>query len=474
MKIIYPAFTLFAFASFALSPTVKAVTPPPDGDYPGGNTAEGFKALFSLSTQDGGFNTAIGFYSLAANVNGSFNTGVGAGALDLNTGHNNTAVGAAALLLNTTATGNTAVGTAALALSNADGNTAVGAAALSSNVTGPGNTAVGAQALFSNTGDNENPPNGRLNTAVGLLALYSNTTGNGNTAVGAGPGGSNPLGPLGSNTTGDNNTAVGGTDGTVNAALGSNTTGSSNTAVGADALGRNTTGIWNTAVGKGALDSNETGLNNTAVGKGALANLAPSAPNTGENNVALGVGAGGSVMTANNVICIGANIAGADVSDTAWIGNVYGVTTQNGTAAPVIVSADGQLGTVVSSERFKKDIATMDKASEAVMSLRPVTFHYKSDAKNTPQFGLIAEEVANVNPALVLTDKEGKPYTVRYDAVNAMLLNEFLKEHKTVQEQGATITRLQKQIEMLAAGLQKVSAQLELSKAAPQTVLNDQ
>ena len=97
---------------------------------------------------------------------------------------------------------------------------------------------------------------------------------------------------------------------------------------------------------------------------------------------------------------------------------------------PVVVSDDGQLGTVASSERFKKDIVTMEKASEAVLSLRPVTFHYKSDVKETPQFGLIAEEVAKVNPALVLPDKEGKPYTVRYEAVNAMLLNEFLKEQR--------------------------------------------
>ena len=121
----------------------------------------------------------------------------------------------------------------------------------------------------------------------------------------------------------------------------------------------------------------------------------------------------------------------------------------------------------------------MDKASEIILSLRPVTFHYKTDTKGTPQFGLIAEEVAKVNPALVLPDKEGKPYTVRYEAVNAMLLNEFLKEHKAfvqeqrkVQEQGATIARLEKQIEALTAGLQKVSAELELSKPAPQTVLN--
>src|SRR5207248_10830973 len=122
-------------------------------------------------------------------------------------------------------------------------------------------------------------------------------------------------------------------------------------------------------------------------------------------------------------------------SNHTWIGNIYGVTAQRGTTTPVIVSDTGQLGTVASSERFKKDIATMEKASEAILSLRPVRFHYKTDTKETPQFSLIAEEVAKVNPALVLPDKEGKPYTVRYDQVNAMLLNEFLKEHRKVETQ---------------------------------------
>jgi predicted ribosome quality control (RQC) complex YloA/Tae2 family protein len=140
------------------------------------------------------------------------------------------------------------------------------------------------------------------------------------------------------------------------------------------------------------------------------------------------------------------------------------------------VSDTGQLGTIASSERFKKDIASMDAASKALLSLRPVTFHYKTDTQDTPQFGLIAEEVAKVNPALVLPDKDGKPYTVRYDAVNAMLLNEFLKEHAKVEQLkkdfGSKIDSQQKQIEALTANLQKVSAQLELSKPAPQTVLN--
>ena len=168
------------------------------------------------------------------------------------------------------------------------------------------------------------------------------------------------------------------------------------------------------------------------------------------------------------------------MSNTTWITNVYGVTTQSGRTAPVVVSDAGQLGTIASSERFKKDISTMEKASEAILSLRPVTFHYKSDVKDAPQFGLIAEEVAKVNPALVLPDKEGKPYTVRYDAVNAMLLNEFLKEHRTVQElksivakQEAVAAQQQKQIEALTAGLRRVSARGELNKVAPQMVKNN-
>jgi hypothetical protein len=114
----------------------------------------------------------------------------------------------------------------------------------------------------------------------------------------------------------------------------------------------------------------------------------------------------------------------------------------------------------------------MEKASEAILALRPVTYHYKTDTKGTPQFGLIAEEVAKVNPALVLPDKEGKPITVRYDQVNAMLLNEFLKEHRKVEDLEANAARQQKQIEALTAGLQKVSAQLEASKPAPQVVNN--
>ena len=348
----------------------------------------------------------------------------------------------------------------ALFTNTGDGNTGIGAAALFKNSTGNYNMATGLLALYNNT-------TGLQNTANGDQALFSNTTGNYNTAIGDRA--------LQSNTSGVNNTANG------LSALQSNTTGLENTANGVQALQSNSTGWYNTANGVGALQSNTTGYYNTANGVGAL-----DSNTTGYYNTALGFFAGVNVFTASNVTCIGANVGGADVSNTTWIGNVYGVTTQSGTTTPVLVSDTGQLGTVASSERFKKDIATMDKASEAILSLRPVTFHYKTDIKGTPQFGLIAEEVAKVIPALVLPDKEGKPYTVRYDAVNAMLLNEFLKEHKAfleeqrkVGEQEKTIVELTSGMTALAATLkeqavqiQKVSAQLEASKPATQVVNN--
>jgi Chaperone of endosialidase len=419
-----PVLITFALVCFALVQNTQAVSPAPDGGYSGANTAEGGSgALFSLTT--GTNNTALGSQALFSLTTGVQNTAVGAQALKSNTADRNTAIGFQALVSNTTT----------------DDNTAVGWRALFKNTTGFDNTAMGSQALYRNI-------NGAFNSAFGWSALISNTGGHYNTATGSG-------------------------------ALSSNTTGFDNTATGS-ALPVNTTGAFNTATGVSAMYSSITGDSNTAIGFDSL-----EGNTTGSNNTALGVGAGNNVRTANNVTCIGWHVRGDDVSNTTWIGNIYGVTTQSGITAPVVVSDGGQLGTVASSKRFKKDIATMDKASEAIMSLRPVTFHYKSDTKDTPQFGLIAEEVAKVNPTLVLPDEDGKPYTVRYDAVNAMLLNEFLKEHRKVEEQEATIAELkknfqanvarqQKQIEALTAGLQKVSAQVEVSKPAPQTVLNSQ
>jgi hypothetical protein len=411
--------TLLAFLCLLVAgPQAQAVVPPPDGGYPGFTTAEGQKALFSLTT--GSANTAVGWFSLFSDTEGSFNTATGAGTLLFNTAGSNTAFGAAALLFNTTGEDNTAVGTAAL-LNNANGivNTAVGSGALRNNTDGNFNTAVGQQALSANI-------SGQENTAIGFAALANHPTGNFNTAVG------------------------------TSALL-------------------NTTAGQNTAIGAHALQTNDTGNSNTAVGNGALVS------STGSGNIALGQNAGGSVTTASNVTCIGAS--GTNVDNTTWIAHVYGVTTQSGMTAPVIVSNTGQLGTVSSSRRFKHNIRPMENASEAILGLKPVIFHYKSDETNTPQFGLIAEEVAAVNPDLVMPDENGNIYSVRYDQVNAMLLNEFLKEHRKVQEQEAAITQLRKDFDSTIAQftarlheqaeqIQKVNAQLEASKPAPQVVNN--
>ena len=196
---------------------------------------------------------------------------------------------------------------------------------------------------------------------------------------------------------------------------------------GAGAPSSNTLGGANVANGAGALSSNTTGSGRTAIGNAALF------ASTGVGNIALGNAAGNNVTTANNVICIGT--LGSNVDNSCFISNIRGVTTANADAIPVLIDSAGQLGTVSSSRRFKKEIKPMDKASEATWRLKPVTFHYKSDKANTPQFGLIAEGVAEVNPDLVVRDEKGDIYTVRYDEVNAMLLNEFVKEHRAFLKQ---------------------------------------
>jgi len=326
------------------------------------------------------------------------------------------------------------------------------------------------------------PPDGcypGFTTAEGCLALQNLTSGSGNTGIG--------WHSLFTTTTASLNTAVGAGSLLFN-------TGDTNTATGALALLSNTTGNNNTANGAFSLLSNTEGDNNTAIGTGALQNNT-----TGSGNIALGQAAGISLNTGNNNICIGqggvpgesATIRiGGGNQERTFIGGILG----NGPFG-CDVSIDpvtGQLGVgaCISSERFKKDIDSMDKASEAIFSLKPVTFHYKNDKTNIPQFGLIAEEVAKVNPVLIAVDKEGKPYSVRYQQINAMLLNEFLKEHRTVQALTSTVAKQeaiiakqqkdfqataahqQKQIEALTTGLQKVSAQLEASKPAPQVVNN--
>jgi hypothetical protein len=355
-------------------------------------------------------------------------------------------------------------------------NTAEGEDALFGLTTGSGNTALGFQALYGNT-DAVN------NTAVGGTALFSNTHGFDNTAVG--------YAALPSNTTGYLNTATG------SYALQDNTAGFQNTATGNGALARNTTGSYNTATGDGALTYNTTGNLNTASGRNALLYNT-----TGANNIALGATAGVNLTTGGNNIDIGhrgfhgeANTIriGKQGTQTAtYIAGINGATIPAGVG--VIVDTSGHLGTVLSSARFKDAIKPMDKASEVVLSLRPVSFRYKKeyDPEAIPQFGLVAEDVARVDPDLVARDETGKPYTVRYDAVNAMLLNEFLKEHKKVEEQQGTIAQLksavaqqeerfaaklaqeQKQIEALTAGLQKVSAELEVRKPVPEAVVANQ
>jgi trimeric autotransporter adhesin len=343
-----------------------------------------------------------------------------------------------------------------------------------------GNTAEGQNALFSLT-------TGTYNTALGLFSLRSNTAGSFSTAIGAGAllvntsdqNTATGAGALLSNTTGVGNTATGAF------ALFSNTTAFSNTATGASALLNNILGEGNTADGVLALGSNTTGYTNTAIGAHAL-----GSNSTGSNNTALGFGAGGNVTTANNVISIGTT--GANQSNSCFIGQIFGATSSGGTA--VFINSDGKLGTTTSSRRFKEEIKPMEGASETIYALKPVTFRYKKeiDPAGTSQFGLVAEEVEKVNRDLVVRDKEGEVNTVRYDAVNAMLLNEFLKEHRKVEEQSrkvqkqeATISRLKKDFQATVAELnahlkeqdskiEKVSAQLEVSNPAPQVVLNDE
>ena len=320
-------------------------------------------------------------------------------------------------------------------------NTAVGEAALVLN-TGEGNTATGFRSLLSNAGGQ--------NTGNGAVALHYNTTGSSNTATG--------YGTLFFNTTGSYNTANG------TAALQNNTTGSENTAIGYLALSGNTVGSWNTATGENALFANSTGTLNTATGVGAL-----GSNTAGNYNVALGYFAGANQTDGNNNVYIGFGMAGvAGEDNSCYIGNIYGQTSSGGT--PVYINNVGKLGTLTSSRRFKEDIKPMNNTSEALFALKPVTFRYKKeiDPQGIPQFGLIAEDVAQVNPQLVVRDSEGRVNTVRYEQINAMLLNEFLKEHKRVEEQQVTISDLKKDLGLLtaqfkeqAAAIEKVSAQVE-------------
>jgi len=446
---VRPVFLLitFALACFALSQTPKAfgVTPAPDGGYPNENTAEGDGALDLLDVNTGYGNTAVGFDALA----GSPFAG--------NSGNYNTAVGDSALGNNGPASANTGVGYQAL-LNNlqGDNNTATGYQALYSNGTGMQNTANGVGALYTNN-------YGNYNTATGVGALRANYSGSNNTA--------NGINSLLSNTNGGDNTATGA------GALQKNVTGGANTANGSFALFSNTNGAFNTASGDVAMHNNTTGSSNTAVGIQAL-----SKNISGSDNTALGVLAGQNLTTGNNNIDIGANVLGtAGESGKIRIGKqgtqngtfIAGISGVAVTGSTVVVNALGKLGVAASSARYKQAVKPMDKASQAILALKPVIFRYKEelDPDGMPQFGLIAEEVEKVNPDLITRDEEGKPTTVRYEAVNAMLLNEFLKEHRQVQEQKsglakmkstvarqeAIIERQQKRIEALTEAVRKVS-----------------
>jgi hypothetical protein len=344
--------------------SAPAVSPPPDGGYPGGNTAEGTHALLDRTT--GTYNTAVGLYSLLSLTSSSFNTAVGAGTLLNNLGNENTATGAGALLSNTT---------------------------------------------------------GANNTANGESALFYNTTGGGNTATGF-------------------------------QALVNNTAGGNNTSTGFQALRNNTIGTFNTANGVLALEHNTTGAENTA----------------------LGVEAGRDQTIGSGNVYIGRSMVGvAGESNKTYIRNINSTTVSGGTADSVTVDlGTGLLGHATSSRRYKAEIQPMDQASEALYRLKPVTFRYNKEIDRTQalSFGLIAEDVAEVNPDLIVRDSDGKPETVRYEAVNAMLLNEFLKEHNTVQELKKQVAVLTATVKEQASQIQKVSAQVQLSKPEPQTVLN--
>ena len=321
--------------------------------------------------------------------------------------------------------------------------------------------AQGFNNLYLGTGaGNPGVSTGNRNTALGEGSLASNTTGSDNTTVGSDS--------ANFNTTGDSNTAVGSaalllnTTGDVNTALGSgamtsNTTGSANTVVGVNVLNLNTTGGSNTAVGFLALFGNSTGSNNTAVGANAL-----TGTTSGSRNIAIGYLAGNGITSGSNNIDIGRTPPGNEsntirigtpgTQTAAFIAGIDGVTLSSGNA--VYIDSNGKLGTITSSVRFKEDLADMGDASGGLMKLRPVTFHYKAgvdDGSRLLQYGLVAEEVAKVYPNLVQFDDKGQAVTVRYHAINAMLLNELQKQHGTIEEQKAQLEQQEARIQRLEA-----------------------
>ena len=431
----------------------------------------------------GGGNTGLGQLTLLSNTTGTGNTAAGREALSSNTtGRSITAIGDRALASNTSGISSTAIGYEALFSSaTADFNTAIGSRALHSNTSGERNTATGLQALFSNT-------TGVQNTATGHLALFSSTSGGNNTALGGDA--------LRFSTTGSFNTAVGSDSlqenitGSSNTATGAdslreNTTGFSNTAIGYGALLFNTTGSGNTAIGETALWSNDSGFQNTASGDGTLLDNTTGSRNTaigssalrfnttGDRNTALGFGAGASTGGSDsifigsgadglagdsNVIRIGGATVGSGFGEQnrAFINGIRGVTTGIADAVPVLIDSAGQLGTISSSRRFKKEIEDMGEASTHLLDLRPVTFRYRQDSMQGVQplqFGLIAEEVATILPELVVYDAENRPETVRYHLLASMLLNELQKQAQLNREQQQLLHALATRLESLQGNL---------------------
>jgi len=373
LKQLAPRFAIaLVFACFAHLPIAQAVVPPPDGGYPNFNTAEGDKALFTLTT--GVANTAVGWYSLFSDTDGSFNTAVGVGSLLFNTGAQTGA--------------------------------------------GSYNTGNGAGALLFNT-------DGRWNTGTGAAALLDN---------------------------------VGG---------------SYNVADGATALQSNSTGSYNTAIGAGALNLNTTSNDNTAVGSGALGT------SSGGNNTAVGRQAGLAAGEGSNNVYLGSDMVGvADELNHTYIRNINTTSVSGvGTDIVTVNLTTGLLGHATSSRRYKHDINAMKNSSAELYQLKPVTFRYNEeiDHSQSLDYGLIAEDVAKVDSNLAIRDRNGQLEGVRYSAINAMLLNEFLKEHQAFLAEQTKVQKLEnelaavnQQLKEQATRIEKVSAAILTNRTAPQ------
>ncbi|HEY1770123.1 MAG TPA: tail fiber domain-containing protein [Chthoniobacterales bacterium] len=431
------AFAVGLLAALVLPSFALAIDPPPGGGYPNDITALGTDALFSLGTTYPSDNTAIGFSALYS---------------DVVPGATNTAVGSYAMYDNTTG----------------NGNVALGFDAMYGNTIGHGNVALGVAALVANT-------TGVLNVAIGFNALSGPAAGSDNVAIG------NQV--MSNGATGTYNTAVG------NAAM-AFSAGSENVAVGDGALNQSS-GSQNIGIGQAACLTT-AGSNNIGIGEFAGENVT-----TGTNNFMVGQNAGQNITTGSNNIDIDnlgtkkdsgvIRVGDASTQKKTFVAGISGVTISNGIA--VVVSKQGQLGVATSSAHFKDNIQPMKDASDVLLSLQPVTFRYKKelDSLGTPQFGLVAEQVAKVDPDLVARDESGQPYTVRYEAVNAMLLNEFLKEHRKVEHLEATVSELKTAsaraaslettvgelkaaLKQQAAQIQKVSAEEQNRRAASRLI----